>query len=95
MRKPVKVHSPRRGLIHGEKARPEPAQANLGYPPGSRVRVTPAAGSRLAGKTGTVIGGGYYPKSVRLALDGSKVRITLHADYLAPIDKDIGPTESD
>lgn len=95
MRKPVKVHSPRRSLIHGEKARPEPAQTSLGHPPGSRVRVTPAAGSRLAGKTGTVIGVGYYPRSVRLALDGSKVRITLHADYLAPIDLDIGSTESD
>ncbi|MGY8635114.1 hypothetical protein RAD15_21800 [Bradyrhizobium sp. 14AA] len=74
---------------------PGSAQTNLGFPPGSRIRVTPAGGSRLAGKTGTVIGGGYYPKSVRVVLDGSKVPITLHADYLAPIDRDFGSLESD
>ncbi|QOZ48890.1 hypothetical protein XH89_24455 [Bradyrhizobium sp. CCBAU 53340] len=74
---------------------PGPTPTNLQFPAGSRIRVTPAAGRRLAGRTGTVIGAGYYPKSIRLVLDGSKLPITLHADYLAPIESDIGSNTSD
>jgi hypothetical protein len=70
-------------------------QTKLGFPPGSRIQVKPAAGARLAGKTGSVIGGGYYPKSLRLVLDGSKVPITLHVDYVAAIDGEIEPQRSD
>lgn len=62
------------------------AQTKLNFPPGSRIQVKPEAGSRLAGRTGTVIGAGYYPKSLRVILDGSKGPITLHMDYVAMID---------
>ncbi|WP_246820728.1 hypothetical protein [Bradyrhizobium iriomotense] len=77
------------------KAMPESASTNLGFPPGSRVQVKPEAGARLAGKTGRVIGGGFYPKSLRLVLDGSKVPITLHVNYVAAIDDDVDPMKSD
>lgn len=62
------------------------AQHELKFPSGSRVQIKPTAGPRLAGRTGTVIGAGYYPKSLRVILDGSKGPITLHMDYLATID---------
>jgi len=62
------------------------AQTNVKFPPGSRIQVKPAAGPRLSGKTGTVVGAGYYPKSLRVILDGSKGPITLHVDYVAMID---------
>lgn len=62
------------------------AQTELKFPPGSRIQVQPGAGSRLAGRTGTVIRAGYYPKSLRVILDGSKGPITLHMDYVAMID---------
>jgi len=62
------------------------AQTNLTFPPGSRIQVKLAAGLRLAGKTGTVTGVGYYPQSLRVILDGSKAPITLHVDYVAAID---------
>lgn len=62
------------------------AQTNLKFPPGSRIQVKPAAGPRLAGKIGTVVGAGYYPKSLRVILDGSKGPITLHVDYVVMTD---------
>jgi hypothetical protein len=62
------------------------AEIGLKFPPGSRIQVKPTAGPRLAGKTGTVIGAGYYTKSLRVILDGSKGPITLHMTYLARID---------
>ncbi|WP_439374639.1 hypothetical protein ACRQ5Q_27110 [Bradyrhizobium sp. PMVTL-01] len=74
---------------------PESACTSLGFPPGSRVRVKAEAGARLAGKTGRVIGSGFYPKSLRVVLDGSKVPITLHVNYVAPIDDDIDPVKPD
>lgn len=43
---------------------------------GSRIEVKPSAGRRLCGKTGTVIGTGYHPKSLRVILDGSKSPLT-------------------
>ncbi|MEY9415418.1 hypothetical protein ABIF69_001860 [Bradyrhizobium japonicum] len=66
------------------------AQTNLKFPPGSRIQVKPAAGPRLAGKTGTVVGAGYYPKSLRVILDGSKGPITLHVDYVVMTEMDPG-----
>ena len=62
-----------------------PGLAELKFPPGCRIQVKPAAGPRLAGRTGTVLGGGYHPKSLRVILDGSKGPITLHMDYVALI----------
>ncbi|TFV44257.1 hypothetical protein E4K65_28565 [Bradyrhizobium niftali] len=62
-------------------------QTNPRFPPGSRIQVKPTAGPRLAGKTGRVVGVGYYPKSLRVVLDGSKAPITLHADYVVVIDE--------
>ena len=62
------------------------AEIELKFPPGSRIQVEPAAGPRLAGRTGTVIGAGYYPRSLRVILDGSKGPITLHVNYVAMID---------
>lgn len=61
------------------------AQTEPKFPSGSRIQVKPAAGPRLAGKTGTVVGAGYYPKSLRVILDGSKGPITLHMEYVAMI----------
>ncbi|WP_245327064.1 hypothetical protein [Bradyrhizobium sacchari] len=78
-----------------EEAMPESACTHLGFPPGSRVQVKPEAGARLAGKTGRVIGGGFYPRSLRLVLDGSKVPITLHVNYVAAIDDEIDRVKSD
>lgn len=49
---------------------------------GSRIEVKPSVGPRLGGKTGTVIGLGYHPKSLRIVLDGSRSPITLHFTYL-------------
>ncbi|QHP68711.1 hypothetical protein EI171_16400 [Bradyrhizobium sp. LCT2] len=63
-----------------------PTQTNPKFPSGSRIQVKPTAGPRLAGKTGRVIGVGYYPKSLRVVLDGSKAPLTLHADYVVAID---------
>lgn len=62
------------------------AEIQLKFPPGSRIQVRPAAGPRLAGRTGTVIGAGYYPKSLRVILDGSKGPITLHMNFVAMVD---------
>ena len=49
---------------------------------GSRVRVTDAAGPRLASRHGSVVGPGKYIDAVRVKLDGSKFPITLHKKYL-------------
>ena len=62
------------------------AEIQLKFPPGSRIQVRPAAGPRLAGRIGTVIGAGYYPKSLRVILDGSKGPITLHMNFVAMVD---------
>ena len=62
------------------------AEIQLKFPSGSRIQVRPAAGPRLAGRIGTVIGAGYYPKSLRVILDGSKGPITLHMNFVAMID---------
>ncbi|RZM94497.1 hypothetical protein CWO91_39340 [Bradyrhizobium genosp. SA-3] len=50
---------------------------------GARIEVRPSAGPRLSGRTGTLIGAGYHPKSLRIILDGSKTPITLHFAYVA------------
>jgi hypothetical protein len=50
---------------------------------GARVKVSHAAGPRLASKHGTVIGSGKYPDAVRVILDGAKTPITLHKKYLS------------
>lgn len=62
------------------------AETELMFPPGSRIQVNQTAGPRLAGRTGTVISVGYYSKSLRVILDGSKGPITLHMIYLTMID---------
>ncbi|MGY4625617.1 hypothetical protein ACVWY3_003373 [Bradyrhizobium sp. USDA 4486] len=62
------------------------AEIELKFPAGSRIQVKQAAGPRLAGRIGTVIGAGYYPKSLRVILDGSKGPITLHVNYVTMID---------
>ena len=54
---------------------------------GSRIEVKSSAGPRLSGKTGTVIGIGYHPESLRIVLDGSKSPITLHFTYLVLVNK--------
>ncbi|MDA9427004.1 hypothetical protein XH97_33545 [Bradyrhizobium sp. CCBAU 53380] len=67
MQKPLTIE----GTIEGE------------FTIGSRIEVKPSAGPRLCGKTGTLIGAGYHPKSLRVRLDGSKFPITLHVSYVA------------
>ena len=54
---------------------------------GCRVEIKSSAGPRLSGKTGTVIGIGYHPESLRILLDGSKSPITLHFTYLVVVNK--------
>ncbi|TYO60875.1 hypothetical protein FXV83_41350 [Bradyrhizobium hipponense] len=54
---------------------------------GCRIEVRPSAGPRLCGKTGTLIGAGYHPKSLRVILDGSKSPITLHVVYVAIVNE--------
>ncbi|MGJ4949701.1 hypothetical protein [Bradyrhizobium sp. HKCCYLS20291] len=49
---------------------------------GSRVGITSLAGPKLSGRIGHVVGHGYYPKSLRIVLDGSKSPITLHFTYV-------------
>jgi hypothetical protein len=51
---------------------------------GSRIVVAPAAGPRLAGKHGLVVGNGATVNQVRVQLDSSKHCITLHARFLEP-----------
>ena len=77
--------SSRVSLFAAEDTMSGSAQTERKFPPSSRIQVKPAAGPRLAGRTGTVIGAGYYPKSLRVILDGSKGPITLHMDYVAMI----------
>jgi len=67
MQKPLTIE----GTIEGE------------FTIGSRIEVKPSAGPRLCGKTGTLIGAGYHPRSLRVRLDGSKFPITLHVSYVA------------
>jgi len=50
---------------------------------GARIKISSAAGPRLASKQGIVIGSGRYPDAVRITLDGSKTPITLHRKYLS------------
>jgi hypothetical protein len=64
-----------------------PASIKGEFAVGSRIEVKPSAGPRLGGKTGTVIGLGYHPKSLRIVLDGSKSPITLHFTYLLAVNK--------
>lgn len=54
---------------------------------GCRIEVKSSAGPRLSGKTGTVVGIGYHPESLRIVLDGSKSPITLHFTYLVVVNK--------
>ncbi|MDE1932543.1 hypothetical protein [Bradyrhizobium sp.] len=49
---------------------------------GARIRITDAAGPRLASKQGIVVGSGRYRDSVRITLDGYKTSMTLHKKYL-------------
>jgi hypothetical protein len=49
---------------------------------GRRVVVTAEGGSRLVGKTGTVMGAGATASQIRVLLDGTKNYTTLHARYL-------------
>lgn len=65
----------------------EPLTIRYRFAIGSRIEVKPSAGPRLCGKTGTLIGAGYYPKSLRVILDGSKSAITLHVGYVAILDE--------
>ncbi len=50
---------------------------------GARVKVSSAAGPRLATKRGIVIGSGRYRDAVRITLDGSKPSMTVHKKYLS------------
>lgn len=49
---------------------------------GCRIVITPAAGPRMAGKQGIIVGVGATQSQVKLLLDGSKRHITLHARYV-------------
>ncbi len=57
------------------------------FPIGSRIKVGPTAGPRLAGKIGSVVGLAHHPTSRRIVLDGSRCPITLHITYLAILDE--------
>ncbi len=50
---------------------------------GARVKLSDAAGPRLANRHGTVVGAGMYHDAVRVILDGSKTSLTLHKKYLS------------
>jgi hypothetical protein len=50
---------------------------------GARIKITDAAGPRLASKRGTVLGYGRYSDAKRVKLDDSKSPITLHKKYLS------------
>jgi hypothetical protein len=54
---------------------------------GSRIETKPSAGPRLVGKTGTIVGAGYHPQSLRILLDGSKSPITLHVTFVEVVTK--------
>lgn len=62
----------------GEEGAAQKAKLQIG----SRIEVKSAAGPRLSGRTGQVIGSGYHPRSVRIVLDGSRSPITLHFTYV-------------
>jgi hypothetical protein len=52
---------------------------------GSRVKLSAlgaARCSRIAEKQGVVVGVGRYSNSLRVLLDGSKLPVSLHRDYL-------------
>jgi hypothetical protein len=54
---------------------------------GSRIEIKPSAGPRLVGKTGTIVGAGYHPQSLRILLDGSKSPITLYITFVEVVTK--------
>lgn len=49
---------------------------------GRRIVVAPAAGLRLGGKKGIILGPGTTASQVKVLLDGSKRPMTLHARYV-------------
>jgi hypothetical protein len=52
---------------------------------GSRVKLSVLGAARcprIAEKQGVVVGVGRYSKSLRVLLDGSKLPVSLHRDYL-------------
>lgn len=49
---------------------------------GQRIIVTAAAGPRMAGRHGTVLGSGGTRHRLRVILDGSKHEMTLHARFV-------------
>lgn len=50
--------------------------------PGCRIVLAEAAGRRLSGRLGIVLGLGATSNRVRVLLDGSKQPLTLHIRYL-------------
>ena len=50
---------------------------------GARVKVSEAAGPRLASKHGVILGPARYYNAVRVKLDGSKFPVTLHKTFLS------------
>lgn len=48
---------------------------------GSRIVVVDAAGPRLSGKRGIIVGRGATASQFRVLLDGSKYPITLHSRF--------------
>jgi hypothetical protein len=52
---------------------------------GERVVVCDAAGSRLSGKQGVVLGFGATRSRLRVLLDGSRGPITLHVTFVNPV----------
>ena len=52
---------------------------------GERVVVCDAAGSRLSGKQGVVLGFGATRNRLRVLLDGSRGPITLHVSFANPV----------
>lgn len=57
-----------------------------GVAPGCRIVLAEAAGRRLSGTFGVVLGLGSTRNQVRVLLDGSKQPLTLHIRYLDLLD---------
>jgi hypothetical protein len=64
------------------------AAAKLDMPIGTRFKMSALGAARspnLAGKEGTIVGGGRYRNNVRVKFDGYKSPTSLHRDYIEPI----------
>lgn len=74
----------------GHAAQHEPSLAEISRPIGRERRtdagaefvVAAAAGPRLGGKKGIILGPGTTASQIRVLLDGSKGPLTLHARYV-------------